>query len=117
MAYLTFEPEGRVVHVKSGISVLQAARLNRIPIRTRCHGQASCLMCKVQVMDERSKAGLSAPNEREERRLGNQLTQGLRLACQTIVHGDAVVTIPEDPLKAIVRARLAKKEEEQEDLW
>jgi 2Fe-2S ferredoxin len=72
-------------------------------------------MCKVLVLDETSKAALSAPNPREERKLGDLLDQGYRLACQALVCGDATITIPEDPLKAIVRAKLANME--QEDLW
>lgn len=115
MPRITFEPDGKTVHVKKGLSVLQAARLHRVIIRTRCHGQASCLMCKVIVKDDRSVSGLSRPNHREELRLGQRLSEGYRLACQTIIQGDAVVTIPEDPLKAVIRARL--EQQEQEDPW
>lgn len=114
MPLLTFLPDGRTLRVKSGITVLQAAKLHRIPIRTRCSGGASCLMCKIHVAGD-SADGLSRPNEREILKLGNQLEQGVRLACQAAVHADAVVTIPEDPLKAIIRARLANLQ--QEDLW
>jgi len=115
MPLVTFLPDNRTVNVKSGISVLSAALKNRIPIRTRCSGQASCLMCKVLVLDEPSNAALSAPNAREERKLGDKLDQGYRLACQALIQSDATITIPEDPLKAIIRAKLANME--QEDLW
>lgn len=114
MPLLTFLPDGRSLRVKSGLTVLQAAKLHRIPIRTRCSGGASCLMCKIHVSEE-SAGGLSKPNEREILKLGNLLEQGVRLACQTKVHADAVVTIPEDPLKAVIRAKLANLQ--QEDIW
>jgi 2Fe-2S ferredoxin len=115
MPLVTFLPDNHTVSVKSGVTVLSAALRHRIPFRTRCGGQASCLMCKVLVLDESSRAALSAPNPREERRLGDKLDQGYRLACQALIRSDATITIPEDPLKAIVRAKLANME--QEDLW
>lgn len=115
MPTITFMPDRKIVSVRGGISILNAARMHRVPIRTRCQGQASCLMCKVQILDEASRQSVSRPNAREERKLGDRLAEGYRLACQTIIHGDTVVTIPEDPLKAIVRAKLA--EQQQEELW
>lgn len=115
MPLLTFMPEERQIHVKNGVSVLNAARMHRIPIRTRCNGQASCLMCKVIVSNAADSAGLSEPSAREQHKLGSLLDQGIRLACQAIVRGDATVTVPEDPLKAVIRARLAQQE--QEDIW
>jgi len=117
MPSLTFEPGGKTLHVKKGLTILQAARLHHVHIRTRCHGQASCLMCKVLVTDDRSKAALSAPAPRERFRLGDRIEQGYRLACQAVVQGDARVTIPEDPLKAVIRNKLANRQQEQEDLW
>lgn len=115
MPKITFLPMNRSVYVKKGINLLNIARKNRIPVRTRCNGQASCLMCKVMVLDNQNTAsGLSLPSARERRKLGHLLNRGYRLACQTFVWGDAVVTVPEDPLQAVIRAKLA---EQQEDEW
>lgn len=95
--------------------MLSTARQHRIPVRTRCHGQASCLMCKVTVREQDVSGGsLSAPNDKEIRKLGEKmLERGYRLACQTIVYGHAVVTLPEDPLQAVIRAKLAEQQEDE----
>ncbi|MFD2672885.1 2Fe-2S iron-sulfur cluster-binding protein [Marinicrinis sediminis] len=104
------------VEVKPGTNLLQAARKAKVPIKTRCEGNAACLMCKVKADDP---SGLVQPNEKEKRKLDGAIEQGIRLACQAVVNGDAVVSLPEDPLKAAVRAKLEalKRKQEGEDLW
>lgn len=72
-------------------------------------------MCKVQVDREQASA-LSPPSAAERRKLGPLLEQGVRLACQANVRGEAVVRLPEDPLKAAIRKQLERQREE-EDLW
>ncbi|MBD2861323.1 MULTISPECIES: 2Fe-2S iron-sulfur cluster-binding protein [Paenibacillus] len=109
---IRFLPDDKSVRVKPGTSVLDASRKARVLIRTRCGGNAACLMCKVSA---ESGEGLSAPSDNEKHKLGNQLTEGVRLACQAKVTGNCTVIIPEDPLKAAVRAQLAKQRED--DLW
>lgn len=112
MPLLTFMPDNRTIKVRHGISILEASRLAKLPLRTRCGGLASCLMCKIITA---SDSGLTKPQGNESRKLGSLIDQGYRLGCQTRVIGDATVTIPEDPLKAAVRAQLAKQQ--QEELW
>jgi 2Fe-2S ferredoxin len=87
------------------MTVLEAGRKARVPIRTRCGGKASCLMCKVIA---RQTDGLSPANRMEKWKLGDQLHQGYRLACQTRIYGKAEVEIPEHPLKSVIRAQLAE---------
>lgn len=111
-ADIRFMPSGKTVRVKRGTTVLDAAQRARVPIRTRCGGNAACLMCKVSVADAE---GLSPPGENEKRKLGDELKRGIRLACQAQIWGDCAVVIPEDPLKAAVRAQLAKQKEDE--LW
>ncbi|RKN84819.1 ferredoxin [Paenibacillus ginsengarvi] len=106
-------PDNKSAQVKRGTSVLDASRRARVAIRTRCGGNASCLMCKVVAAD--GGAGLSAPGDNERHKLGGLLADGYRLACQAKVNGDCTVAVPEDPLKAAIRAQLAKREDE--DLW
>ncbi|GAA3405229.1 2Fe-2S iron-sulfur cluster-binding protein [Paenibacillus hodogayensis] len=108
-----FKPDNKTIQVKPGSTVLQAAQKARILIRTRCGGNAACLMCKVIVEDA---AGLTAAGDNEKRKLGDLVDQSFRLACQARITGPCTVTVPEDPLKAAVRAQLAKQQEE-EGLW
>ncbi|WP_433946424.1 2Fe-2S iron-sulfur cluster-binding protein [Paenibacillus sp. SN-8-1] len=112
---IKFEPAGKKVKVRRGTTVLAAARQGRIHIATRCGGNAGCLMCKVKLQDP-SQAGLSSPTEAERRKLGSMIDDGARLACQAKVTGQAVVVLPEDPLKAAIRKQLEKQQKEDE-LW
>ncbi|PYI54942.1 2Fe-2S iron-sulfur cluster-binding protein [Paenibacillus flagellatus] len=109
---IRFLPDDKTVRVKPGMTVLDASRKARVHIRTRCGGNASCLMCKVTVEDD--GAGLSAPGDNEVRKLGSMIDERVRLACQARAIGSCVVSVPEDPLKAAVRAQLAKQ---REDDW
>lgn len=109
---ITFEPGGKSVTVKPGTTLLAAGQLARVPIRTRCNGNAACLMCKVQV-DEQS--GLSPVERKEAMKLGGTEQDGWRLACQAKALGPATVRVPEDPLKAAVRRQLEQGKDE--DLW
>lgn len=112
---IRFEPQGKTVEVRPGTSVLDAARKAGIFIRTRCGGKAGCLMCKIQV---KNPSALNKPNDPERRKLGSLVDKGTRLSCQAKIIGNAEIMIPEDPLKAAVRAQLEKQRKEQEeDLW
>lgn len=107
-----FWPYDRKALVRPGTTVLEAAKRARVSIRTRCGGNASCLMCKVTVEDG---TGLNAPTDNERHKLGSaMLGQGWRLACQARAQRGCAVRVPEDPLKAAVRAQLAKQREEDE---
>ncbi|TMV51300.1 2Fe-2S iron-sulfur cluster binding domain-containing protein [Paenibacillus mesophilus] len=108
---IRFLPDDKKVQVKPGTTVLDASKKARVHIRTRCDGNASCLMCKVTVEDG---AGLSGPGENERRKLGEMIERGFRLACQAKVLRGCTVRVPEDPLKAAIRAQLAKQREEEQ---
>lgn len=106
-----FYPDHRKTQVRLGSTVLDASTKARVLIRTRCGGKAACLMCKVLIEDQ---SGLSPMNKNEELKLGGLAERGYRLACQACVIGETHVTIPEDPLKAAIRAQLAKQREDDE---
>jgi 2Fe-2S ferredoxin len=110
---VTFLPDNRSVSVRSGTTLLEASRRARVTIRTRCGGVAGCLMCKVNVADDQT-IFLQRPTDAETRKLGSMLSEGIRLSCQARVQGNVSVTIPEDPLKAAIRKKLA---EQQDDDW
>ncbi|MNI46129.1 Na(+)-translocating NADH-quinone reductase subunit F [compost metagenome] len=108
---IIFMPDYKKIQVRPGTTLLDAGRKARVNIRTRCGGKAACLMCKVHVVDQ---SGLAPMNQNEALKLGGQASEGFRLACQAQVRGNLIVNIPEDPLKAAIRAQLAKQ---QEDEW
>jgi 2Fe-2S ferredoxin len=107
-----FWPDDKKITVRPGTTLLDAGRRAGVQIRTRCGGKAGCLMCKVTVKDQN---GLSPMKQNERIKLGSLAEDGSRLACQAAVVGNVEVEVPEDPLKAAVRAQLAKQQEE--DLW
>ncbi|CAM3394054.1 2Fe-2S iron-sulfur cluster-binding protein [Marinicrinis lubricantis] len=118
MPKVGFLPNERTVDVKAGTTLLEASRKAGVAIRTRCGGNASCLMCKVHVGPGQ---GVLEPSAKESYKMGDWTKHHQRLACQTRVIGDAVVTLPEDPLKAAVRAKLEQlkkeKQEKDNDRW
>lgn len=112
---VVFTPQDIRIEVRSGTSLLEAGRKAKVGIRSRCDGKAGCLMCKVTVKDQQH---LSPLTKAERLKLGSLSGQGVRLACQAQVLGEVEVEVPEDPLKAAVRAQLARQAAEQDgDLW
>nr|WP_221626804.1 2Fe-2S iron-sulfur cluster-binding protein [Cohnella lubricantis] len=107
-------PDGQTAVVRIGATVLEASRKAKAPVRTRCGGVAGCLMCKVNV-DQAEAGALQEPTSAELRKLGPLLEEGVRLSCQARVKADVSVCIPEDPLKAAIRRRLAEQADDK--LW
>ena len=110
MPEVHFLPDDKRVQVRPGTTLLDAGRKAHVNIRTRCGGKAACLMCKVKVDDQ---SGLAIAKRNEELKLGSLLDDGYRLACQAGITGDVTVHVPEDPLKAAVRAQLLRQREEE----
>ncbi|WP_261301122.1 2Fe-2S iron-sulfur cluster-binding protein [Paenibacillus andongensis] len=106
-----FWPDDKKISVRPGTTLLDAGRKAKVHIRTRCDGKAACLMCKVKVSDP---SGLAPMNVNERLKLGTQADEGFRLACQARVNGTVQVTVPEDPLKAAIRAQLARQAEDDD---
>lgn len=106
-----FLPDDKKVQVRPGTTLMEAARKAKLHIRSRCAGNAGCLMCKVIVRGTEEPIPIS---QNESLKLGALVEQGYRLACQARIYGNVTVELPEDPLKAAVRAQLAKQKEEEE---
>ncbi|MFX0138887.1 MAG: ASKHA domain-containing protein, partial [Candidatus Hodarchaeota archaeon] len=85
--------EGKRVKVKDGQSLLEAALAGGVDLVSICGGAASCGKCKI-IMEEGASVN---PISKEETKLlsEKELNQGIRLACQTEVHGDIIVKVPE----------------------
>jgi adenylate cyclase len=84
-------PDGRVVEVTPGTSVLEASRLAGIPHASVCGGRGRCSTCRVRVRGE--IRSIDPPSEDELgvlRRIG--ATSNVRLACQLRPRGAIEVT-------------------------
>lgn len=100
-----FQPQRAEIAVERGQSVLDAALSGKVSISHKCGGHGSCGTCKVHV---ESKTGLQPLTKLEFRHLTDRkIEEGFRLACQCVLTGPATVTIPEDPLRRVVREMLA----------
>lgn len=97
---VTFQPAGRRERVLPDTDLLAVARGLGVEIESACGGKGVCGKCRVRI--DPADAGLvSAPTEVETRLLGAEaLTNGFRLACQTRVHGDVRVFVPEESRRA-----------------
>jgi adenylate cyclase len=84
-------PDGRVVEVTPGTSVLEASRLAGIPHASVCGGRGRCSTCRVRVRDDIRSIDPPAEDElRVLRRIG--ATSNIRLACQLRPRGAVEVT-------------------------
>ncbi|MEH7501328.1 2Fe-2S iron-sulfur cluster-binding protein [Neobacillus drentensis] len=61
--------------------LLDAALNQGKPIKYKCQ-KGTCGQCTVKLLQG---PGLSKPNEQEHKKLGNELTNGYRLACQAVI--------------------------------
>jgi uncharacterized 2Fe-2S/4Fe-4S cluster protein (DUF4445 family) len=89
---VVFEPYGWRMEAKEEETLLEAARRASIGLRSECGGRGLCGRCRV-IIDDREAVG---PPTAAERRLlsGPELGRGYRLACQTRILGDLVVSVP-----------------------
>ena len=86
---VTFLPQDVAVEVPTGALIVEAAREAGLSVHQPCGGQGRCGRCAVILKEgqarRRSTVRLSA----------DDLQAGLALACQTVVEGDLVITVPE----------------------
>jgi uncharacterized 2Fe-2S/4Fe-4S cluster protein (DUF4445 family) len=99
---IRFEPPGATAQVPTGALLLEAARQAGLDLNVPCGGQGRCGRCAVIVhngamLRRRSTVRLSAAD----------LDAGYALACQTVVEGDAVITVP--PQEQIERRLVTDK--------
>ena len=100
-----FEPLGKRVEVKPGMTILDAARQAGLPLTSECGGAGSCGQCKVIVREQ--KSSVSSPNLTEQIMLEDaELIAGVRLACQADVLGNVKVDLPAASLVSEQRLQL-----------
>jgi ferredoxin len=113
MSKVTVKPHGKTVEVRDRVSFLAAVRKASVALPSKCGGRGACGTCKLQV---ESQAPLDPPARAERRMLSErQIADGFRLGCQAKVRGDAVVTIPEDPLRRVIRMQVEAARAAQAD--
>ncbi len=91
----TITVQNHDLHIKAepARSLLNNFLINDAPIHTTCGGHANCGCCRVKIINGRK--GVSPANNREIKRLGNDLIEGgWRLSCQTYTLRDLVVHMP-----------------------
>lgn len=103
---IIFQPSGRRGPVKTGATLLEAARHLGVDIESTCGGAGTCGKCRVRV--ESGPDSVTPLTDTERQRLGPELVaQGLRLACQTRIAADAKIFVPEESRRA---AQVVRKE-------
>ncbi|RLG39595.1 MAG: ferredoxin [Thermoproteota archaeon] len=89
---VTFEPQGKKVLVERGVTLLEAVVRAGLRIRSECGGFGKCGKCRVLVRNPRA---LGEVTESEKSLLSrDELEEGMRLACQARLLGDAEVYLP-----------------------
>jgi uncharacterized 2Fe-2S/4Fe-4S cluster protein (DUF4445 family) len=100
-----FQPSGRRGYIDDGKTILEASREIGVDIESICGGKATCGKCRVRIEEgyfeeygfESKVASLSPIGEGDRMFLNKrQLRHNYRLACQTHIHGDIVIFVPEE---------------------
>ncbi len=106
-----FTPGDIAVTVPSGAMLAEAAQLAGFDLNQPCGGQGRCGRCAVIVDDPATRdasSARSAVRRRSTIRLAPEdVAAGYALACQTVIEGDAWVTVP--PQQAIERKLVTQK--------
>jgi uncharacterized 2Fe-2S/4Fe-4S cluster protein (DUF4445 family) len=117
---VVFQPSGVRGKVKDGDTILEAARQLGAGLESICGGKGSCGKCKIRIDEgyfpkyslNSEIASTETEGQVSEKFLSRtQMRQGYRLACQTRVHGDIVVFIPEESRKGqqVVRKEATRR--------
>lgn len=87
---VTFQPDGKVVYVMRGSSVVEAAGEAGIILNMPCGGRGTCGNCKVEIPQN-----APAPSQADHEHLSpEELSRGFRLACQAHLETDATINVP-----------------------
>src|SRR4030042_1579999 len=105
---IVFQPSGVRGKVKDGTTVLDTARQLGAGLESVCGGKGTCGKCKIRIEEGyfakygiQSAAASVATKEDVNAKFLNkkQLKQNYCLACQTSIHGDVAVFVPEESRK------------------
>lgn len=105
---IVFQPSGLRGKVKDGATILEASIKLGARIESICGGKGTCGKCQVRIEEGYfAKYGISSSvtsventGEANQKFISKrQLNQGYRLSCQTRIHGDVVIFVPEKSRK------------------
>jgi len=105
---IVFQPSGLRGKVEDGATILNAARQLGASLESICGGKGVCGKCKIRIEEGdypkyRIHSSVAATTTKDETNAKfikpQQLKQNYRLACQTKIHGDVVVFVPEESRK------------------
>lgn len=88
-----FRPDDKEVVVTDGMTLLEAAQMADIPLNASCNGKGSCGKCKLVLESGEIRTVPSSLLSEKEK------GKNYILACQSTVHGDVSVRIPEETLE------------------
>ncbi len=99
-----FMPSGRRGQIQHGKTLLVGAQKIGVALESICNGRQTCGKCKIRVesgyFDKHSihsaVTHLSPLTEKEQQTLAKNGADGQRLACAACVHGDLLITVPEE---------------------
>ena len=103
---VSFLPSGKKVTFQKAISLREAIIKAKIDFSFPCGGNGLCGKCKVKV-----KGNTNPPSLKEKETIPEWLEKGYRLACQTILYGNAEVEIPVSSLISTLRILTEGSEE------
>ncbi len=118
---VVFQPSGLRGQVKDGSTILDAARRLGAGLESICGGKGVCGKCKIRLEEGyfpkyriNSVIASTKTKEKVNAKFLNrlQMRRGYRLACQTVIHGDIVVFVPEESRKGeqVVRKEATARE-------
>ena len=103
---IKFQPLGRTVRVAAGSRLMEAALEAGAVLDLPCGGEGVCGKCRVRVCQ-----GAAEPGPCDRTAISrDDLAQGFRLACQTIVYGPMTVEVPATSLLSPFHQILARTE-------
>ena len=101
--FVDFEPVGRRGPCTRGLSLLECARHLGVELSAVCGGTGTCGRCRVVI----AKGEVSPPTSVEKSLLSPEdLSSGLRLACQAVPSTDCVIHVPPESLTAAQRTQV-----------
>jgi uncharacterized 2Fe-2S/4Fe-4S cluster protein (DUF4445 family) len=108
LVVVDLQPVGRRAGVPPGTTILAAAQSVGIELQAICGGAGTCGGCRVRL----AHGALGDPTPEELRELSaEEISAGLRMACQATALGDVRVDIPPESLTAAQRVQLEGGEE------
>jgi len=100
---IDFQPVGRRAECSDKETVLDCARYFGVGISSICGGAGTCRACKIQVVS----GSTSKPTQSELKAFSDgELKDGWRLACQTYILSDCIVSIPPESMTTPQRLQI-----------